>query len=64
MAWENVYNLLISVGGKAEILEPAALEAATAEGPGDKETQLRIAVAIYNNPKRKESHEQGTWQFG
>lgn len=53
MSWEDVYNLLESVGGKIECLLPERIEAATAEGPGDAATQIAVAQAEYARHERK-----------
>lgn len=62
--WQDVYNLLVSVGGKAEIIDPAALEKATAQGPGDRQMQIRIATIHYQAETaktRKETDGQNKW---
>jgi hypothetical protein len=64
MSWEQVYDLLVSVGGKAEIIDPAALDKATAQGHGDRQMQIRIATIHYQAEtakQRKEAHGQNKW---
>jgi len=63
MSWNDVYELLWQVGGKAEVIDPAALKAATAEGPGDAETQLRIAAHIYKQIRKEGTNGQTHWEF-
>lgn len=64
MSWEQVYNLLWSVGGNLELIDPSELVAAISEGPGDRETQIRIARAHYESQLRKESSDgQNKWSF-
>jgi len=64
MSWEQVYNLLRSVGGRMELAGADQIKAATAEGRGDAVTQLAIAQAEYARElrkqelKRKEEHGQ------
>jgi hypothetical protein len=68
MSWQDVYNLLRRTGGRIEMIGAEELKAATAKGPGDRETQIRIARAYYDNQTnqiRKEAKDgQTNWQFG
>ena len=62
MSWEHVVNLLSRVGGDIERADPAELKAATADGPGDAETQIRIAKHYYKASPGKEKNEQTLWE--
>jgi hypothetical protein len=70
MSWEDVYNLLETVGGKLELASADEIKSATAEGPGDRDTQIAVAQVEYarherKREKRKEAeHGQTAWQFG
>lgn len=68
MSWEDVYNVLRRVGGKVEMAGAEEIKAATAKGPGDTETQLRIAENAYRRDieklKGKEASDgQNRWHF-
>ena len=68
MSWEDVYNVLRRVGGKVEMAGAEELKAATAQGLGDAETQMRIAQNAYRRDieklKGKEaSNGQNRWHF-
>lgn len=64
MAWRDVLKLLEMAGGDLEQVDPARLNTATSIGRGDAETQIRIAMRMYDVKYRKEADSgQTKWNF-
>lgn len=53
MSWEEVYDVIAGCGGRLEEADPAKIAAATLDGPGDRETQIRIAEKMYRRDMAK-----------
>jgi hypothetical protein len=64
MSWQRCYNLLIACEGRTESIDGAEIAEATATGPGDAATQMRIAEIEYQRMFRKAiDDEQKRWEF-
>jgi len=68
MGWQDVYNLLRRTGGNLERAGREDIAEATAKGPGDRATQIRIAETAYRREQEKLKGKEGSngqnrWHF-